>query len=238
MGHAVARARNELQKRTLTKGDYETYLPLVRSIAIRAARRVPSYVSVEDLVGYGWVGLIEAFGRAPEGIPMREFKAYASHRVRGAMLDYLRACDPTARDLRRKARAIERASAEITASGAEATDDAVAAKLGYAVKQYRDLVLTLERTGVTHREVVDVDRMEIESPLAAPDELAHNAAMGDVVTRAIEGLPGRLQQVLALYYTEECALREIGEILGVSESRASQLHSDAMARLRSAMGGS
>lgn len=234
---AVRLTSVETLNRSLTKREYETYLPLVRSIAIRAARRVPSHVSVDDLVGYGWVGLLEAFGRARKGIPAQEFQAYASHRVRGAMLDYLRACDPTARDLRRKARAISRAVAEIVQSGAEATDEAVAGTLGYSVTQYRDMVLMLERVGVTHLAVVDIDATEIESPNSTPDELAQAASIRTVVTRAIESLPDRLRQVLALYYTEECTLREIGEVLGVSESRASQLHSEAMTRLRAQIRG-
>lgn len=220
----------------LTATEYATYLPLVRSIAMRAARRLPRHVSTDDLVGYGWVGLLEALRRAPKDMPACEFQTYASHRVRGAILDYLRACDPTARDLRRKQRAIVRAKNEIERQGATATDEQIADKLAVTVAAYRDTLLLLERAGVAKRETVDVTSIDLAATALAPDELAHAADVRARIAAAIQTLPERLRQVLALYHQEECTLREIGAVLGVSESRASQLHTEATTQVRHALG--
>jgi RNA polymerase sigma factor for flagellar operon FliA len=106
---AEARAR-----RTMDFSAYERFLPLVRRTAMRLARRVPPSVTVADLVGYGWVGLMEAFHRSAEEMPDDEFQAYALYRVRGAMLDYLRSLDPATRDLRRASRRVATAIRDLS----------------------------------------------------------------------------------------------------------------------------
>src|SRR5579859_5713081 len=108
---AEARAR-----RTMNRDAYEQFLPLVRRTAMRLARRVPATITVSDLVGYGWIGLMEAYQRSSPDMPEEEFEAYALYRVRGAMLDYLRSLDPTTRDLRRASRQVARTIRDLTSA--------------------------------------------------------------------------------------------------------------------------
>ncbi len=224
-------------KRPLGRVDYERYLPLVRRIAMRLARRLPRHISVSDLVSSGWVGLVEASSRAHEQMPMDEFEAYASHRVKGAMLDYLRALDPNAREIRNASRRVARAIARIQKEKGRPPEEAeIAAAVGLTLEEYRSTLSDIARAGMARLEMVDIDRVDPASPAHAPDELANRNILAEQVADAIDRLPLRLQQLLSLYYREDCTLREIGEVMGVSESRISQLHTEAMHRLRAALG--
>lgn len=224
--------------RALTREDYDRFLPLVRRIAMRIARRVPRHVGVSDLVGWGWVGLVEAFSRAGEGMPTEEFEAYASYRAKGAMLDYLRAFDPNARLLRNTSRRVTRAIARATqALGRPPIEAEIAAAMELSVEDYRDVLSQLAASGMTQLEIVDVDELENQSgPESWPEEQADRKILGDAVADAIREMPQRLQHVLALYYQEGCTLREIGLVLSLSESRVSQLHTEAMHHIRAAIG--
>lgn len=225
-------------KRTLTREDYDKYLPLVRRIAMRLARRVPSHISVADLISSGWVGLVEAYSRSDAEMPREEFEAYASHRVRGAMLDYLRGLDPATRQARNTSRKVARTIADLTRKyGRPPEEEEIAGELGLELADYHKLLHKISSAGMSRLELVDIDKVEaMPDRRNMPDEQAGTRLLAEQVAEAIKRLPVRLQQILALYYQEDCTLREIGAVLQVSESRVCQLHSEAMHRLRADLG--
>jgi len=224
--------------RPLTRADYDRYLPLVRRVAMRIARRIPAHIGVPELISCGWVGMVEALSRANDAMPIEQFEAYAHYRVKGAMLDYLRSLDPASRQMRSASRRVARAISELTgALGRQPTEEEIAGKLGVPLEQYRELLGGIGLAGMARIEMVDID--EVESPdtaTVAPDEQAARRMLSSAVADAVEQLPPRLRQILALYYQQECTLREIGAVLGVTESRICQLHTEAMHRLRAAVG--
>ncbi|MFO0676841.1 MAG: FliA/WhiG family RNA polymerase sigma factor [Polyangiaceae bacterium] len=233
----VSESSGSVGRRVLTREDYERYLPLVRRIAMRVARKVPAHITVPDLVSYGWLGLLEAYARSSATMPAEEFEAYASYRVRGAILDHLRSLDPTARDLRTRSRVISRTLATLTRElGRPPEEEEVAARLGVKVEALREDLAKIAEAGLARLEMVDLDDAHVEGSFERPDDEAARRDLVGAVTDAIPRLPDRLQKVLALYYQEECTLREIGAVLGVSESRVCQLHSEAIHRIRAAVG--
>lgn len=221
--------------RALSRADYDRFLPLVRRTAMRLARRVPREVTVADLVSYGWIGLIEAFRRAQPDMPENEFEAYALYRVKGAMLDYLRRLDPASRSTRKTSRLIARAIADLSQTlGRAPEEEEIANMLGMTENEYRQALTDVAAAGMARLEMVQLDNIEIENGYDDSSDGRH--LLSSALVRAIQTLPPRLQQVLALYYQEDCTLREIGEVLGVTESRVSQLHTEAVHRLRAAIG--
>jgi RNA polymerase sigma factor for flagellar operon FliA len=232
---ATAALKKESSGRGLSRADYDRYLPMVRRIAMRVARRVPSHVSVADLMSFGWLGVVQALSRGAEN-DGEEFDGYVAHRARGAMLDHLRSLDPATRKVRGLSRAISRTIGELRGSlGREPEEDEIARALGITLEDYQDGLTSIWRSGMSRLELVDFEQLE-DSASRAPDEVIEQRRMIEAVSRAIHTLPHRLQQILALYYQEGCTLREIGAVLEVSESRVSQLHTEAMHRLRAAVG--
>lgn len=226
---------SERAARALSREDYDRFAPLVRRIAMKMARRVPRHVTVNDLIGYGWMGLVEAFSRAHEGMPHNELEAYASYRIRGAMQDYLRELDPLTRDLRALSKRIAQACRDVTRDFGRAPEEAeIAARLGWTVDTYRETLHRVAEAGMAHLEVIDFE--QVAGHGASPEEEVSRSMLKEAVADAIPSLPPRLQQVLALYYQSDCTLREIGDVLGVTEARACQLHSEAIHRLRAMVG--
>ena len=225
-------------ERTITREDYDKLMPMVRRIAMRLVRRLPSHITVADLVSAGWVGVMEASSRADAAMPDEEFAAYASLRVRGAMLDYLRQLDPATRQARNASRRIARAITEQTQRLGRAPEDyEIAEALGLELDDYRSLLEKTAARGMTRVDMVDFDKLDaFPSMNEQVDDEADKRLMAKAVAEAIETLPERLQLVLALYYQESCTLKEIGAVLEVSESRVCQLHSEAVHRLRAAIG--
>lgn len=235
MAAQVIQEQEAVAARTLSRADYDRFLPLVRRTAMRLARRVPREVTVNDLVSYGWIGLIEAFRRAQPDMPENEFEAYALYRVKGAMLDYLRGLDPASRSTRKTSRLIARAIADLSQKlGRAPEEEEIAGVLGMTEEQYRQALTDVAAAGMARLEMVQLDNMEVEG--SYDDSSDGRRLISSALVRAIGTLPPRLQQVLALYYQEDCTLREIGEVLGVTESRVSQLHTEAVHRLRAAIG--
>jgi RNA polymerase sigma factor FliA len=224
-------------QRTMNRAAYERFLPLVRRTAMRLARRVPSTITVSDLVGYGWIGLMEAYQRSAEDMPDEEFQAYALYRVRGAMLDYLRSLDPATRDLRRASRRVAVAIRELSHKlGREPEEEEIARSMQMELRTYRELLEKISSAGMARLELLDLDDIEVEGAGDTIDDAVAKRRLADAVATAMETLPPKLVQVLALYYQEGCTLRQIGAVLGVGESRVSQLHSEAIHRLRAAVG--
>jgi RNA polymerase sigma factor for flagellar operon FliA len=237
MNQARAAQTPAKSQRAITRREYEQFQPMVRRTAMRLARRVPSHVSVNDLIGCGWVGLVEALGRAAPDMPEQELEAYAFYRVRGAMLDYLRSLDPASREIRNASRRVARAISTLTQElGRPPEESEIAGALKMKDDEYRELLGVIHGVGMARLEMLDFDLVDLASEAIGPEESTNRKLLVDQVAAAIETLPKRLQQVLALYYQEDCTMREIGEILGVTESRVCQLHSEIMHRLRAALG--
>lgn len=213
------------------------FAPMARRVALRVARRTPAWIASEDLVSAAMVGLAEAAERydAARGEP---FIAFATKRVRGAVLDELRRGDPLSRSARRSARQLgETMRALEHRLGRAPEDEEVAAELGISVEEYQDDLAVLTQISTVGIDVVEGAG---EGGIAAPDapspaselERAQNMAL---LGRALKTLGERDAQLLSLYYNEEFTYAEIGELLGITESRVCQLHGRALARLRVAV---
>jgi RNA polymerase sigma factor for flagellar operon FliA len=226
--------------RTITRAEYDRLMPMVRHIAMGLARRLPTHITVADLVSAGWVGVMEASSRCRDDMPDEEFAAYASHRVRGAMLDYLRSLDPASRRARAASRKLAETIGQLRQSlGRQPTEEEVAGNLGITLDSYYQLLNGVAEAGMTRVDMVDFDRLDaIPDAGARPDEVAERHLLVEGMVTAINDLPERLQLVLALLYQEGCTLREVGAVLEVTESRACQLHAEAIHRLRASVGGS
>ncbi|MCC7537064.1 MAG: RNA polymerase sigma factor FliA [Deltaproteobacteria bacterium] len=217
----------------------DAYMALVRRSAHRFVRRLPSHVQVDDLIGAGNVGLLQAARRYDPSQGAR-FETFAEHHIRGAMLDAVRSADPLSRDVRRIARGISRATTELRRRLGREPDEAdVAAELGLPVDRLRSVQVQLVAAAelplhATPRGEGD-DRPTIAPPAPADTDPAQRAETHELTDRlrgAIAELPERLQTLVALYYTEGCTLKQIGERMGFTESRACQLHGEAIHRLR------
>lgn len=208
---------------------------LVKRIAYHLAGRLPAQVEVDDLIQAGMVGLLEASANyAPDR--GATFETFAGIRIRGAMLDALRKLDWAPRSVHRKARAAEEALREVERElGAAASDAAVAERLGVPIDEYQRIVrdaascrlLSLDEI-TDGDEAVEVIADGGPGPLGEVTGDAMRLALG----HAIGDLPEREKLVMSLYYEQELNLKEIGAVLGVTESRVCQLHGQALARLR------
>lgn len=217
------------------------YAPLVTAVAGRVGMRLPAMVEQADLVSYGMFGLIDAIEKYEPGRSVK-FETYASSRIRGAILDELRAMDWIPRSVRTKARAVDRAYAELEAELHRVpTEREVAARLQIDLRELRALFTQLSTVNVAALDELlgagDSDRLSLLDTLgddSSPDPGDSFEAQETkfLLARAIDQLGEREKLVLVLYYYEGMTLAEIGRVLGVTESRISQMHTAAMLRLR------
>jgi RNA polymerase sigma factor for flagellar operon FliA len=220
------------------------YAPLVKYVAGRLGSGLPAHVEEADLISYGFSGLTAAIERFD---PAREikFETFAIPRIRGAVLDELRALDWVPRTVRARARELERANVRLEGRLLRApTDEELAGELDITVEELQAALVEISRSTIVALDELwnapdrggeQVSLLETVADLDAPDPQAIFAT-GErrrQISKAILALPERERLVIALYYYEELTLREIGEVLGVSESRISQLHAKAALRLRS-----
>ncbi|HXG74934.1 MAG TPA: RNA polymerase sigma factor WhiG [Gaiellaceae bacterium] len=224
-----------------------TYAPLVKFVAGRVGASLPSHVDEQDLVSYGLLGLIGAIERYD---PNREikFETYAMARIRGAIIDELRSLDWVPRSVRTRAREIERAIAALEKELMRApTDDEIARKLGLSGEELDESLLEISRSSVaaldelwspsgTGDQISLIDTIEDEAG-PNPELSLEETEVKEALAEAISSLPEREKLVVTLYYYEELTLREIGEVLGVTESRVSQLHTKAILRLKAHLAG-
>jgi RNA polymerase sigma factor for flagellar operon FliA len=214
------------------------HVGLVKRIAYHLVNRLPPSVQVEDLIQAGMVGLLEA---AAHFDPSQgaSFETYAGIRIRGAMLDEIRRSDWTPRSVHRKARQVAEAVREIeNRTGRDAKDSEVVEALGVSLKDYHQILVDSTSAKVfsfDSSENPAVDQSNIPENSAGPLEKLTERGFHEALAKAIEGLPDRERLVMSLYYDDELNLREIGEILGVSESRVCQIHGQAVTRLRARM---
>ncbi|MDI6844152.1 MAG: RNA polymerase sigma factor WhiG [Anaerosomatales bacterium] len=220
------------------------YSPLVKYVAGRLSSNLPQTVDTADLISYGVFGLIDAIDKfEPErGI---KFETYAIARIKGAIIDELRALDWVPRSVRARARDIENAYVVLENRLKRVPTDAeVAAELGISLKELDDLLARLSYTSVVSFEELwsgrdDHDDRSSQGASAIKDhraedpvEVYESKELRQILADAIERLPERERAVVTLYYYEGLTLKEIGTILGVTESRVSQLHTKAVLRLR------
>ena len=219
------------------------YAPLVKYVVGRISAGLPQSVAGGDLISYGIFGLIDAIAKfdLERGI---KFETYAIARIKGAILDELRALDWVPRSVRARAREIERAYIALENKLRRVPDDAeVAEEMGIELSDLQAIYTKLSYTSVVSFEELWCgggdrdDRSPLISTIkdetaADPVTIYESGEMKDILAQAIERLPDREKTVIALYYYEGLTLKEIGEILGVTESRVSQLHTKAVIRLR------
>jgi len=218
------------------------HLPIVRFLARRIHERLPQHVDLEDLISAGIVGLMDAFAKFDPAKKV-QFRSYAQFRIRGAILDSLRVLDWSPRDLRRKGRAVEEAIRALTARLGRAPGEAeIASELEMSIEEYQQLLGNLKglEIGTLHLERnEDSGEEELAYVAGRPEEDPLFCCMrGELEKRladAIADLPERERMVMTLYYYEEMTMREIGLVLGVVESRVSQIHSSAVVHLRAAL---
>lgn len=225
-----------------------TYAPLVKYVAGKLGASLPSHVDEGDLVSYGLLGLIDAIERYEPDRDVK-FETYAIQRIRGSIIDELRSLDWVPRSVRSRAREIERAMAQLEAQLMRPpTDEEIAAKLGVTGEDLDTALTEISRSSMAALDelwssptgsgdaVALVDT--IEDPNAPePGGEIEVTELKELLGESIALLPEREKLVITLYYYEELTLREIGEVLGVTESRVSQLHTKAILRLKSRLAG-
>lgn len=218
------------------------YMPLVKYVAGKVAVNMPNSVEFDDLVGFGQFGLLDAINKFDPDKKVK-FKTYAVTRIRGAIFDELRQLDWVPRSVRQKSREIEDTIVELEARlGRPASDEEVANAMGLTLENFNSTVLKVSGTSVLSLNDVwysgeSSDRMSIgdsiESPISLnPDVIVEREEIKRVLMEAINELPEKEKMVLVLYYHEDLTFKEIGQVLQVSESRISQLHTKANLRLR------
>ncbi|HEY6398751.1 MAG TPA: RNA polymerase sigma factor WhiG [Solirubrobacteraceae bacterium] len=222
------------------------YSPLVKYVAGRMGSGLPAHVEEADLISYGLVGLISAIERYE---PEREikFETYAVPRIRGAIIDELRTLDWVPRSVRARAREIEKANVKLEHKLQRApSDEEIAGELGIEVEEFQESLIQISNSTIAALDelwtVSDSSGDQVSLLHTLPDPSSPDPAkvmdatdLKDRVADAIARLPEREKLVIALYYYENLTLREIGEVLGVTESRISQLHTKAVLRLRARM---
>jgi RNA polymerase sigma factor FliA len=215
------------------------HLPIVRFIARRIHDRLPPHVPLEDLYSAGVLGLLDAFGRFDPSKKVL-FRTYAQYRIRGAILDSLRTLDWSPRELRRKGRAVEDAIQTLIAQFQRSPIDIeIAQKLNISLAAYQQLLgelKGLEVGSLQSERSEDLDAEELDLIPGRPDDdplfRYLDGEMRERLTTAINELPERERLIMTLYYYEETTMKEIGLILGVVESRVSQMHASAILHLR------
>lgn len=218
------------------------YMPLVKYVAGKVATGMPGSVEFDDLVGFGQFGLLDAINKYDPEKNVK-FKTYAVTRIRGSMIDELRVLDWVPRSVRQKAKEIEDAIVEVESRlGRPATDAEIASSMGISEDEYQQTVMRVSGTSILSLDDVwysgdDSDHVSIgdsiESPSSFnPDVIVEREEIRRVIIESIKELPKKEKMVLVLYYHEDLTFKEIGQVLNVSESRISQLHTKANLRLR------
>lgn len=227
-------------RRTQSKSghsDYEAalkYLPFLRSLTRRMARRIPAHVDFEDMLSVGTLGLFDSL-RKYDPSKSERFESYAEFRIKGAILDALRATDPLSREQRAQVSAVRDAKQRLGSQlGREPSSEELAAELGYDLEQLHAVSSLSAATRQVPLEELMLGGSGEESPfLAAQGEL--HSEQRSALLQALSRLPSRLRLVLRLYYFDDMNLKEIGRVLNVTESRICQLHRQAINEIKARM---
>ena len=215
------------------------YSPLVRRLAHQMIAKLPANVEIDDLIQVGMIGLNDALGRfdAAQGV---QFETFATQRIRGAMLDELRGSDWMSRGNRRQQRSIEAAVHKLEQKlGRAPSESEIAKEMGITLAEYQEMLGKVRGTQLVYLEDMsgdDGDDSYLDRHVADEDAnpmgLLEDRRMREALVEAIKNLPEREQFVMSMYYEQDMNLKEIAAVLGVTESRVCQLHSQSIARLR------
>jgi RNA polymerase sigma factor for flagellar operon FliA len=217
------------------------HLPLVKAIAVRVHATLPVHLDLDDLVHEGVLGLIDAANKFD--VKQRViFRSYAKHRIKGAILDSLRQLDWASRDMRRRQKQVEAVTWDLTATlGRAPTEAETAAKLGMDIERWRTMMLDVRNVGpvsASNHADEDDDLPPPEYPSKTnthPDSMCAHGQLGKFLAEATKTLSERFQKVVRLYYTNELTMKEIADMLGINESRVSQIHKIALAKMAVAL---
>jgi RNA polymerase sigma factor FliA len=218
------------------------HLPLVKAIAIRVHESLPVHLDLDDMIHAGVMGLFDAVIKYDNSKNVA-FHAYAKHRIKGAILDSLRQLDWASRDLRRRQKQVESVTQVLaTKLGRTPQETEVATEMGLDMTRWHRVQMELSTVGlVSATPNPDEERqrpMEFAgAPDSRPDRMCERRQLQTTLARAIETLPERYQKVVFLYYTNEMTMKEIGDILGVNESRVSQIHKIALKKMATVLEG-
>lgn len=217
------------------------HLSLVKAIAVRVHENLPVHVDMDDLVHAGVLGLFDA---ATKYNPDKKviFSSYAKHRIKGAILDSLRQLDWASRDLRRRHKQLEAVTRELSCVLQRAPTEAeLAERLGVDVERWRQMMIDLRNVGLVSASARSSDHEDLPAPdfpgkpETQPDNMCARRQMRTVLSTAMETLPERYQKVVLLYYTNEMTMKEIGGVLGINESRVSQIHKSALEKMHAVL---
>lgn len=233
--------RKETIERNLRDQIVLENLSLVKAIAVRVHENLPVHVDLDDLVHAGVLGLFDAASKYnPEKKVV--FQSYAKHRIKGAILDSLRQLDWASRDLRKRQKQFEAVTRELMARlGRMPTEAEIAETLGLGIDRWRRMALELKNLGLISASSLRADpesSAPVEFPAAPdsrPDHICSHRQMRSVLSEAMKRLPERYQKVVFLYYSNDMTMKEIGDVLGVNESRVSQIHKVALEKMAASL---
>jgi RNA polymerase sigma factor for flagellar operon FliA len=217
------------------------HLPLVRAIAVRVHENLPVHVDLDDLVHAGVLGLFDA---AAKYNPRKKvvFSSYAKHRIKGAILDSLRQLDWASRDLRRRHKQVEATARDLASVlHRTPTQEEIAEKMGVGEKRWRRIMMELGSIGLVSASTRSSDSEDSAppdfpaEPASRPDSVCARQELRQHLMLAMDALPARYRQVVELYYSAELTMREIGERMGINESRVSQIHKSALQKMAAAL---
>ncbi len=235
----MAKTNTEKQSTRLAKRDCVVldHLSLVKAIAVRVHENLPVHVDVDDMVHAGILGLFDAVDKYDENKQVA-FSSYAKHRIKGAILDSLRQSDWASRDLRRRHKQVEAVVRDLTSVlGRAPNDTEIAAKLGVDAERWRQMQIDLRNVGLISASGRGTDQDEMPAPdfpgkpESQPDSMCVHEEMRSMLGDAMRTLPCRYQKVVSLYYTNDMTMKEIGGVLGINESRVSQIHKSALQKM-------
>jgi RNA polymerase sigma factor for flagellar operon FliA len=212
-----------------------THLPLVKAIAIRVHENLPVHVDLDDLIHAGVLGLFDAVAKYDRTKNV-EFQSYAKHRIKGAILDSLRQVDWASRDMRKRQKKIDAVNHELAGKlGRSPNETELAEGLGVSTERLRHFQTELVSLGLVSISNSDPDRDRPQEFAARddwqPDRICEQRQLQSTLADALGSLPERYQKVVMLYYSNDMTMREIGEMLGVNESRISQIHKIALKKM-------
>ncbi|MBZ5579883.1 MAG: FliA/WhiG family RNA polymerase sigma factor [Acidobacteriia bacterium] len=216
------------------------HLTLVKVIAIRVHENLPVHVDLDDLIHAGVLGLFDAIEKF-DATKNVAFQSYAKHRIKGAILDSLRQLDWASRDMRKRQKQMEAATRNLSLQlGRMPTEGEVAQYMGVEVEKWRRMLVEMRTVGListNSRSDEDHDRTQDfpAAPDSRPDRMCAHRQLQVTLARAMKQLPERYQKVVFMYYTNDMTMKEIGELLGVNESRVSQIHKTALRKMADAL---
>ncbi len=217
-------------------------LPLVKRVAFSIREHLPAHVEVDDLIANGILGLVDAIAKF-DVTKQVKLESYACHRVRGSILDGLRSADPASRDLRRKNKKIQKLYRELEVKlGRPVLDEEIAGAMGMTLTQWHDALSEIQTLGFNFgartisagptSKRLSVESEQLAGDDADPFEQCYHREQQEILGRALSHLREREREIITLYYQQELTMKQIGERMKIDESRVSQLHSAALARLK------